>query len=42
VARTWVEESKVASFPGIWWIYIFPLLLFAILMLAPGWARRRR
>ena len=42
VARTWVEESKVASFPGIWWIYVFPLLLFAILMLAPGWARRRR
>ena len=42
VARTWVEESKVASFPGIWWIYSFPLLLFVILMLAPRWARRRR
>lgn len=42
VARTWVEEGRVASFPGVWWIYIFPLLLFTILMLAPGWARRRR
>jgi lipopolysaccharide export system permease protein len=42
VARTWVGEGRVPSFPGIWWIYSFPLVLFVVLMLAPGWARRRR
>ena len=42
VARTWVEDEKVASFPGIWWIYLFPVLLFVVLMLKPGWVRRRR
>jgi lipopolysaccharide export system permease protein len=42
IARTWVEDGKVQSFPGIWWIYLVPLLLFIVLMMAPGWARRKR
>ena len=42
VARTWVEDGKVPSFPGIWWIYLVPLLLFVALMVAPIWVRRKR
>ena len=42
VARTWVENGKVQSFPGIWWIYLVPLLLFIGLMVAPTWLRRKR
>ena len=42
IARTWVEDGKVQSFPGIWWIYLIPLLLFAGLMAAPAWARRKK
>jgi lipopolysaccharide export system permease protein len=42
VARTWVEDGKVPSFPGIWWIYLVPLLLFVGLMVAPTWLRRKR
>jgi lipopolysaccharide export system permease protein len=42
VARTWVEDGKVQSFPGIWWIYLVPLLLFIGLMAAPSWLRRKR
>jgi len=42
VARTWVEDGKVPSFPGIWWIYLVPLLLFIGLMMAPTWVRRKR
>jgi lipopolysaccharide export system permease protein len=42
VARTWIEDGKVASFPGIWWVYVFPLALFVILMIAPRWAHRKR
>jgi lipopolysaccharide export system permease protein len=42
VARTWVEDGKVQSFPGIWWIYLIPILLFIGLMVAPTWLRRKR
>ena len=42
VARNWVEDGKVQSFPGIWWIYLIPLLLFIALMLAPRWVHRKR
>ncbi|MEA2078422.1 MAG: LPS export ABC transporter permease LptF [Pseudomonadota bacterium] len=42
VARNWVQDGKVPSFPGIWWIYLFPLLLFIGLMVAPAWVRRKR
>lgn len=42
VARTWVEDGKVQSFPGLWWIYLVPLLLFIGLMAAPIWVRRKR
>ncbi len=42
VARTWVEDGKVPSFPGIWWLYVFPIVLFAGLMLAPAWLYRKR
>jgi lipopolysaccharide export system permease protein len=40
-ARTWVEDQKVPASPGIWWVYVFPLALFAVLMLAPRWVRRK-
>jgi lipopolysaccharide export system permease protein len=42
VARSLVEEGKLAAFPGLWWAYMFPLLIFLSLLTAPYWARRRR
>lgn len=42
VARNWVEDGKVQSFPGIWWIYLIPLLLFIGLMVSPTWRHRKR
>ncbi|MGD2074876.1 MAG: LPS export ABC transporter permease LptF [Gammaproteobacteria bacterium] len=42
VARTWVEDERIRAFPGIWWVYVFPLALFAVLMIAPRWAHRNR
>ncbi|VAW72506.1 Lipopolysaccharide export system permease protein LptF [hydrothermal vent metagenome] len=41
VARNQVEEGTIPAFPGIWWVYILPALLFAALMLWPVWQRRR-
>ena len=42
VARNWVEDGAVAAFPGIWWVYALPVLLFVALMIAPYWKRRKR
>ena len=41
-ARNGVEDGKIPSMPGIWWVYALPLLLYAGLMLAPVWMRRKR
>lgn len=42
VARNWVEDGVVGRFPGIWWVYLLPVLLFAILVATPYWTRRKR
>ncbi len=42
VARNGVEEGLIPPFPGIWWIYLFPLALFVVLMAWPAWQRRRK
>lgn len=42
LARNWVEAGKVGAFPGIWWVYAVPLLLFLALIAAPWWQRRKR
>jgi lipopolysaccharide export system permease protein len=42
VARNSVEEGSIPAFPGIWWSYIPPVLLFIILMAWPAWQRWRR
>jgi lipopolysaccharide export system permease protein len=42
IARNWVEDGRIASVPGIWWVYAFPLVVFIILMAAPVWVRRKR
>ncbi len=41
VARNQVEEGNIPAFPGLWWVYLLPALLFAGLMLWPAWQRRR-
>ena len=41
-ARTWVEDGRLSPFPGMWWVYLFPLSLFAVLMALPAWQRRKR
>lgn len=35
IARTWVEQERVAAFPGIWWVYIVPVTLLLVLLLRP-------
>jgi lipopolysaccharide export system permease protein len=42
IARNWVENGEVGNFPGIWWIYVFPVALFVLLMAYPAWVRRKR
>ncbi|MDT8386350.1 MAG: LptF/LptG family permease, partial [Thiogranum sp.] len=42
VARNWVEDGVVGRFPGIWWVYLLPALLFALLVATPYWTRRKR
>lgn len=42
IARNWVEDGTVGRFPGLWWAYLLPALLFAALIAAPYWARRKR
>ncbi len=42
VARSGVEDGAIPAFPGIWWIYLFPVILFVALMAWPAWQRRRR
>jgi len=41
-ARNWVADGKIPGFPGLWWVYTLPLLLFSGLMGVPALQRRRR
>ncbi len=34
-ARNWVADGNIPASPGIWWVYVLPLSLFAWLILAP-------
>ena len=40
VARNWVEQERVGAFPGIWWVYVVPVILLIFLMLQPVRAMR--
>jgi lipopolysaccharide export system permease protein len=40
VARNLVEQGVVAQFPGIWWAYVPPLALLAILVALPAGHRQ--
>ena len=42
VARNELEEGVIPAFPGIWWTYLFPALLFIALMAWPVWQQRKR
>ena len=33
LARTWVEQGTVASFPGIWWLHVLMLVIVAVLFI---------
>ncbi|HED18677.1 MAG TPA: LPS export ABC transporter permease LptF [Gammaproteobacteria bacterium] len=41
-ARNWVADGKIPSFPGLWWVYALPLLLFAGLTGVPALKRWRK
>lgn len=41
VARNSVEDGTIPAFPGIWWVYLLPVLLFAVLMAWPVWRRNK-
>ncbi len=40
VARNWVEQERVGTFPGIWWVYVVPLIVLVILLMQPVRAMR--
>jgi lipopolysaccharide export system permease protein len=40
VARNWVEQERVGPFPGIWWVYVVPLIVLVILLMQPVRAMR--
>ncbi len=40
-SRNWVADGKIPDFPGLWWVYTLPLLLFAGLMGVPALQRWR-
>jgi lipopolysaccharide export system permease protein len=33
LARTWVEQEMVGSFPGIWWLHVLMMVVVAVLLL---------
>lgn len=39
-ARSWVADGRIPAFPGLWWVYTLPLLLFAALTGLPALKRR--
>lgn len=39
LARNLVEQGFVGAIPGIWWAYLFPMLLLLFLLFAPRWNR---
>ena len=39
LARTWVEQGTVGSFPGIWWLH-FLLSVLVVVMLLPEYRSR--
>jgi lipopolysaccharide export system permease protein len=41
-ARNWVSDGRIPSFPGLWWVYALPLLLFAGLTGLPALQRWRK
>ncbi len=41
VARNGVEDGAIPAFPGIWWAYLPPVLLFVVLMAWPAWRRSK-
>jgi lipopolysaccharide export system permease protein len=41
-ARNWVADGKLPTNPGIWSVYVLPLLLFAVLMWLPRLKWRSR
>jgi len=40
VARTWVEQDRVAAIPGIWWVHVLSAILLIILIVRPLWTIR--
>jgi lipopolysaccharide export system permease protein len=40
VARTWVEQERVGAFPGIWWVYLVPVVLLLVLLVQPARAMK--
>jgi len=41
-ARNWVSDGRIPAFPGLWWVYALPLLLFAALTGLPALKHRSR
>ncbi|TFH12058.1 MAG: LPS export ABC transporter permease LptF [Nitrosomonadales bacterium] len=39
LAQTWVEQGKVGSMPGVWWLYVLMLIASLGLLFPNGWKR---
>lgn len=40
VAKTWMEQGLVGSFPGVWWPHVMLAILLAVSMKPSGWSLR--
>ncbi|MEE8529732.1 MAG: LPS export ABC transporter permease LptF [Nitrosomonadaceae bacterium] len=39
LAQTWVEQGIIGSVPGVWWLYIFMLIISLLLLFPDSWRR---
>jgi len=39
LAQTWVEQGTIGSVPGVWWLYIFMLIISLSLLFPDYWRR---
>jgi len=39
LAQTWVEQGRIGSIPGVWWLYVLMFIVSLSLLFPDGWKR---
>lgn len=39
LAQTWVEQGRIGSIPGVWWLYVLMFVVSLSLLFPDGWKR---